>query len=43
MEEHNLDTIPTEYSIGLLETMQQYPEYNNLLLDLITVLEDGLA
>ena len=43
MEEHNLETIPTEYSISLLETMRQYPEYNNILLELITILEEGLA
>ena len=43
MEEHNLETIPTEYSISLLKTMRQYPEYNNILLDLITILEEGLA
>jgi len=42
MEEHNLETIPTEYSISLLETMRKYPEYNNVLLDLISILEKGL-
>jgi len=42
MEEHNLETIPTEYSISLLETMRKYPEYNNILLDLIHILEKGL-
>ena len=42
MEEYNLDTIPTEYYISLLETMKKYPEYNNVLLDLIRILEKGL-
>jgi len=38
MEEHNLDTIPIEYSISLLKTMKKYPEYNNILLDLMSLL-----
>tara|TARA_Y100000593_G_C4209720_1_gene286151 strand:+ start:261 stop:476 length:216 start_codon:yes stop_codon:yes gene_type:complete len=43
MEEHDLETIPTEYSISLLQTMRKYPEYNNILLDLINILEEGLG
>ncbi len=43
MEEHDLETIPTEYSISLLQTMRKYPEYNNILLDLINILEEGLS
>ena len=39
MEEHNLDTIPIEYTISLLKTMKKYPEYNNVLLDLLSILD----
>jgi len=41
MEEYNLDTIPSEYTINLLETMKKYPEYNSVMLDLIEILNDG--
>ena len=41
MEEYNLDTIPSEYTVNLLETMKKYPEYNSVLLDLIEILNDG--
>lgn len=39
MEEHNLDTITIEYTISLLKTMNKYTEYNNVLLDLMSVLD----
>ena len=35
MEEYNLDTIPSEYTINLLETMSKYPEYNKVTMDLM--------
>ena len=38
MEEYNLDTIPSEYTANLLETMNRYPEYNTILLDLIDII-----
>ena len=38
MEEYNLDTIPPEYTANLLETMNKYPEYNTVLLDLIDII-----
>jgi hypothetical protein len=41
MEEYDLDTIPSEYTINLLETMKKYPEYNSVMLDLIEILNDG--
>ena len=41
MEEYNLDTIPSEYTANLLETMNKYPEYNTVLLDLIDIINDG--
>jgi|TARA_B100001079_G_C16038111_1_gene351621 hypothetical protein len=41
MEEYNLDTIPPEYTANLLETMNKYPEYNTVLLDLIDIINDG--
>ena len=42
MEEYNLDTVPPEYTANLLETMNKYPEYNTVLLDLISIIEEGL-
>jgi hypothetical protein len=42
MEEYNLDTIPPEYTANLLEIMNKYPEYNMVLLDLISIIEEGL-
>ena len=41
MEEHNLDSIPPEYTTNLLETMAKYPEHNNILLDLLDIINDG--
>ena len=41
MEEYNLDTIQPEYTANLLETMNKYPEYNTVLLDLIDIINDG--
>ena len=37
MEEHNLDSIPIEYTTNLFKVMSKYPEYNNSLLDLLGV------
>ncbi len=39
MDKYNLDTIPSEYTANLLETMNKYPEYNTVLLDLIQILK----
>ena len=41
MEENNLDFVPPEYTANLLETMSEYPEYNNVLLDLLDIINDG--
>ena len=42
MDKYNLDTIPSEYTTNLLETMNKYPEYNTVLLDLIQILKKGI-
>jgi hypothetical protein len=41
MEEYDLETIPTEYTANLLQVMKQYPEYNNVLLDLLSILSNS--
>ena len=41
MEEYNLESTPTEYTVNLLETMSKYPEHNSVLLDLIDIINDG--
>ena len=41
MEEYNLDTIPPEYTANLLETMNLYPEYHNVLLGLLDIINDS--
>jgi hypothetical protein len=35
MVEEKLDYLPGEYLTNLLETLQKYPEYNNLTMDLV--------
>ena len=40
MEEYNLESIPSQYTANLLETMNKYPEYNTVLLDLIDIIND---
>ncbi len=35
MVEEKLDYLPGEYLANLLETLQKYPEYNNLTMDLV--------
>ncbi len=40
MEEHNLEFIPNQYTINLLEAIAKYPEHNELLLDLIGILKE---
>ena len=35
MEEYNLESIPSEYTINLIETMSKYPEYNKVTMDLM--------
>jgi hypothetical protein len=37
MLEHNLDTIPTEYTVNLFKVLSKYPEYNKDTLDLIRI------
>ena len=41
MEENDLDFVPPEYTANLLETMAKYPEYNNILLDLLDIINEG--
>ena len=42
MEEYNLDTIPTEYTLNLLTTLSKYPEYVGVATELMTmILEDN--
>ena len=41
MEEYNIDSIPAEYTANLLETMNKYPEYNKVLLDLLNIINDS--
>ena len=41
MEEYDLETIPPEYTAKLLHTMNQYPEYNSVLLDLIAIITES--
>jgi hypothetical protein len=41
MEEYNLESTPTEYTVNLLETMSKYPEYNSVLLDLVDIIHGG--
>ena len=40
MEEHKLESIPTEYITNLFKVMSKYPEYNNVLLDLLGTVKD---
>ena len=41
MVEEKLDYIPGEYLANLLETLQKYPEYNNVTMDLVrTILKE---
>ena len=41
MEENDLDFVPPEYTANLLKTMAKYPEYNNILLDLLDIINEG--
>tara|TARA_R100000008_G_scaffold7831_1_gene4174 strand:+ start:6522 stop:6740 length:219 start_codon:yes stop_codon:yes gene_type:complete len=42
MEEYDLDTIPTEYTMNLLTTLSKYPEYVGVATELMTmILEDN--
>jgi hypothetical protein len=40
MEEYDLDHIPPEYLVKLFKIMSKYPQYNNVLLDLISIMKD---
>ena len=35
MVDEKLDHLPGEYLVNLLETLQKYPEYNNITMDLV--------
>ena len=39
--EYELDTMPTEYTENLLQTMSKYPEYNLLTLELINIINQN--
>ena len=41
MEDYNLESVPSEYTANLLKTMNKYPEYNKVLLDLIDIINKG--
>ena len=36
--EHDLDSMPAEYTKNLIETMSKYPEYTLMTLDLIDII-----
>ena len=38
MVEEKLDHVPFEYFKNLLETLQKYPEYNNVTMDLVKII-----
>ena len=40
MEEYKLDFMPTEYLANLLEAIATHPEHQEVLLELITIIED---
>jgi hypothetical protein len=40
MEEHNLDSIPPEYTTNLFKVMSKYPEYNTTLLELLGIVNN---
>ncbi len=40
MEEYDLDHIPPEYLKKLFKTMSKYPEYNNVLFDLLEIVKN---
>ena len=39
--EYELDTMPTEYTENLLQTMSKYPEYSLLTLELIDIINQN--
>ena len=42
MEEYNLDNIPPEYTVNLLNTLSKYPEYVGVATELMTmIIEDN--
>ena len=40
MEDYDLDHVPPEYLTNLFKTMSKYPQYNNVLLDLLDLVKD---
>jgi len=42
MVDEELDFLPGDYLVNLLKTLEKYPEYNNITMDLVkTVLKRG--
>ena len=39
MEEYDLDHVPPEYLTNLFKTMSKYPQYNNVLMDLLELVK----
>ena len=42
IDEYDLESMPPEYTINLLQTLFKYPEYNNLSLDLMKIILQGM-
>mgnify|MGYP001486398592 FL=1 len=41
MVDEKLEYVPSEYLINLLKTLEKYPEYNNITMDLVkTILKE---
>ena len=40
MEDYDLDHVPPEYLTNLFKTMSKYPEYNNVLMDLLELVKE---
>ena len=40
LEEYDLDSIPPEYTMNLLKTLGKYPEFINVALELIDILNN---
>ena len=40
MEEYDLDHVPSEYLTNLFKTMSKYPQYNNVLMDLLELVKE---
>ena len=40
IDEYNLESMPPEYTINLLQTLFKYPEYNTTLLELLGIVNN---